>query len=383
MSAFIYDAVRTPRGKARPDGGLAALKPQELVSGLIDAIGSRTGAAPKPDALLVGAVGQIGAQGGNIALISKLHAKLPDETSAFTINNYCVSGLTAIGQAASMVEAGQAKSVLAGGVEMMSRVPFMADNADYYADASYDRRTRYIPVAIAADRLAEDLGITRAEMDQAALTSQQRTAAAEGTALVASRIPLNGLDREECARPTTTLESLSGLAPAFPALADQYRDALGDRVIDHRHTVSHAPPMADGAAIAFVGAKDAGAKPRARIVAWAEAGGDPAESLTAGFTAMDRALNRAKLTLSDLDRIEFMEAFGVTIVKFMRERKPDPAKVNVGGGHIAKGHPMGATGAILMSSLLDALDAADGKYGIVVAAGASGVGSAMIVERLG
>lgn len=382
MSAFIYDAVRTPRGKARPDGGLAALKPQELVSGLIDAIGSRTGARPKPDALLVGAVGQIGAQGGNIALVSKLHAKLPDETAAFTLNNYCVSGLTAIGQAASMVEAGQAKSVLAGGVEMMSRVPFMADNADYYADASYDRRTRYIPVALAADRLAEDIGVTRAEMDQAAFVSQQRTAAADGTPLVASRIPLNGLDREECARPTTTMESLAAMAPAFSALADQYRDALGDRLIDHRHTVSHAPPTADGAAIALIGADGAG-KPRARVVAWAEAGGDPAQSLTAGFTAMDRVLSKAKLTLSDLDRIEFMEAFGVTIVKFMREHKPDPAKVNVGGGHMAKGHPMGATGAILLSSLLDALDASRGKYGLVVAAGASGVGSAMIVERLG
>lgn len=381
MSAFIYDAVRTPRGKARPDGGLAALKPQELVGGLIGAIGARTGASAKPDALIVGAVGQVGAQGGNIALVSKLHAKLPDETAAFTLNNYCVSGLTAIGQAAAMVESGQAKSVLAGGVEMMSRVPFMADNADYYADAAYDRRIRYIPVALAADRLAEDIGVTRAEMDQAALASQQRTAAAEGTPLVASRIALNGLDREECARPTTTLESLASMSPAFPALADQYREALGDRVIDHRHTVSHAPPMADGAAIALVGG-DAGAHPRARIVAWAEAGGDPAQSLTAGFTAMQRVLDQSRLTLSDLDRIEFMEAFGVTIVRFMRDYKSDPAKVNVGGGHMAKGHPMGATGAILLSSLLDALDASGGKYGLVVAAGASGVGSAMIVERM-
>jgi len=382
MSAFIYDAVRTPRGKARPDGGLAALKPQELVAGLVDAIGTRTGVPQKPDALIVGAVGQIGAQGGNIALVSKLHAKLPDETAAFALNNYCVSGLTAIGQAASMVEAGQAKNVLAGGVEMMSRVPFMADNADYYGDATFDRRTRYIPVALAADRLAEDIGVSRAEMDQAALVSQQRTAAAEGTPLVASRIALTALDREECARPSTTLESLASLTPAFPALADQYREALGDRVIDHRHTVSHAPPMADGAAVAWVGAEGAAARPRARIVAWAEAGGDPAQSLTAGFTAMQRALDKSRLTLSDLDRIEFMEAFGVTIVKFMREHKPDPAKVNVGGGHMAKGHPMGATGAILLSSLLDALDASRGKLGLVVAAGASGVGSAMIVERL-
>jgi acetyl-CoA C-acetyltransferase/acetyl-CoA acyltransferase len=219
-------------------------------------------------------------------------------------------------------------------------------------------------------------------MDQAALTSQQRTAAAEGTPLLASRIALNGLNREECARPTTTLELLAGMAPAFPELAVQYRDVLGDRVIDHRHTVGHAPPMADGAAIALVGAEGVG-RPRARVVAWAEAGGDPAQSLTAGFTAMDRVLDRAKLTLGDLDRIEFMEAFGVTIVKFMRERKPDASKVNVGGGHIAKGHPMGATGAILLSSLLDALDVADGKYGLVVATGGSGVGSAMIVERLG
>ena len=381
MSAFIYDAVRTPRGKARPDGGLAALKPQELVGGLIGAIGERRGVGAQADALILGAVGQIGAQGGHIALVSKLHAGLADETAALTLNNYCVSGLTAIGQAAAMVESGQAKSVLAGGVEMMSRVPFMADNADYYADASFDRRTRYIPVALAADRLAEDIGVTRAELDQAALVSQQRTAAAEGTALVASRISLNGLNREECARPTTTLESLAAMAPAFPALADQYREALGDRVIDHRHTVGHAPPMADGAAIALVGG-DAGASPRARIVGWAEAGGDPARSLTAGFTAMERVLEKARLTLSDLDRIEFMEAFGVTIVKFMRDFKTDPAKVNVGGGHMAKGHPMGATGAILLSSLLDALDAGGGKYGLVVAAGASGVGSAMIVERL-
>jgi acetyl-CoA C-acetyltransferase/acetyl-CoA acyltransferase len=164
-------------------------------------------------------------------------------------------------------------------------------------------------------------------------------------------------------------------------LAVQYREALGGRMIDHRHTLAHAPPMADGAAVALVGAEGAGA-PRARIIAWAEAGGDPAASLTAGFRAMDIALAKAKLALSDLDRIEFMEAFSVTIVKFMRDRNPDPAKVNVGGGHLAKGHPMGATGAILLSSLLDALDAASGKYGLVVATGASGVGSAMIVERL-
>lgn len=378
--AYIHDAVRTPRAKARPDGGLAALKPHELVGGLIDAIQARGHDARAAEALILGCVGQVGAQGANVALVSKLHAGLPDETAAWSVNNYCVSGLTAIGQAADMTALGRAGSVLAGGVEMMSRVPFMGDRADYYADAAFPPRTRYIPVAVAADRLAEDTGVTRAEMDQAALVSQTRTAEAEGGPLTASRIALGGLAFEECARPTTA-EKLARLEPAFAAMAEPYAEALEGRAIDHRHTVAHAPPMADGAGLALVSSDRVGA--RARIVAHVEVGGDPAASLTAGFTAMDRVLERAGLTLSDMDRIEFMEAFAVTIVTFLRERDVDPARVNVGGGHLAKGHPMGATGAILLSSLLDALDACGGCYGLVVAAGAQGVGSAMIVERLG
>lgn len=382
MNAYIVDAVRTPRAKARPDGGLASLKPHELVAGLIDALDQRNdGAAHRANALILGAVGQVGAQGANVALVTKMHAGLPDEAYAFSLNNYCVSGLTAIGQAANMVAVGDAKTALAGGVEMMSRVPFMGDKADYYEDASFPLRTRYIPVVVAADRLAEDIGVSRQEMDEAALRSQQRTAAAEGTPLVKSRIPLNGLDREEPARASTTAESLAVMDAAFAPLGLQYAEALGGRKIDHRHTVAHAPPMCDGAGLALVSAVADGA--RARIVAYAEAGGDPEASLTAGFTAMDRVLAKAGLTLGDMDRIEFMEAFAVTIVKFLRERDVDVDKVNVGGGHMAKGHPMGATGAILLSSLLDALDMAEGRYGLVVAAGAQGVGAAMIVERIG
>lgn len=381
MSAYIHDAVRTPRGKARPDGGLAALKPHELVTGLIDAMEARGHAPRDADALILGCVGQVGAQGANVALVSKLHAGLDDAAFAFALNNYCVSGLTAVGQATAMVQTGAVRSALAGGVEMMSRVPFMGDKADYYEDASFPPRTRYIPVAVAADRLAEDIGVTRANMDAAALASQQRTAAAEGTPLTASRIPLNGLSREEAARAQTTADSLAAMPAAFAALAAPYAEALEGRAIDHRHTVAHAPPMSDGAGLALVSGEAAGA--RARIVAWAEAGGDPAASLTAGFTAMDRVLDKAGLTLADMDRIEFMEAFAVTIARFMRENPTLGDKVNVGGGHLAKGHPMGATGAILLSSLLDALDVCQGRYGLVVAAGAQGVGSAMIVERMG
>ena len=380
MTAYIHDAVRTARGKARPDGGLASLKPHELVGGLIDALEARGHPARDAEALILGCVGQVGAQGANVALVTKLHAGLPDDSPAYSLNNYCVSGLTAIGQAAGLIETGQADNVLAGGVEMMSRVGFMADKADYYEDSSFPTRTRYVPVVVAADRLAEDIGVSREEMDAAALRSQQRTAAAEGTPLVASRIAVNGLDREEAARATTTAGSLAAMPAAFAPLGEQYVEALGGRTLDHRHTVAHAPPMCDGAGLALVTGTAEGA--RARIVSWAESGGDPVASLTAGFTAMDKALERAKLTLADMDRIEFMEAFAVTIVKFMREREVDADKVNVGGGHLAKGHPMGATGAILMSSLLDALDACDGRYGLVVAAGAQGVGSAMVVERI-
>ncbi|MDX1526219.1 MAG: acetyl-CoA C-acyltransferase [Pseudidiomarina maritima] len=378
---FIYDAVRTPRGKGKAEGALASMKPDELVAALITAIKERTQVPMTPDALILGSVGQLGAQGGNIALVSKFRAELPDSTASFTLNNLCVSGLTAISQAAAMVASGQASSVLAGGVEMMSRVEFMADKADFYRDKTLPPRSQYLLVALAADRLAEDQGISRNELDQAALLSQQRTKAAEGTDLVASRIAVNGLNYEECLR-VGSPESLAALEPAFGSAAKYYQDLLG-RDIDHRHTIAHAPAVSDGAALALIGAEGAFAsKPRARIIASANVGGDPEESLTAGFAAMERVFEQSGLTLADMDRIEFMEAFAVSIVKFMRDYQPDPDKVNVSGGHLAKGHPLGASGAILLSTLLDALDASQGRYGLVVAAAAAGSGSAMIVEKL-
>jgi acetyl-CoA C-acetyltransferase len=387
-SAYIYDAVRTPRGKARPDGALASLKPHELVHQLHVALNERLDGAPlNAQALLLGCVGQIGAQGGNIALVSKLHSRLREDAAAYTINNYCVSSLTAIGQAAAMVSAGQAQSVLAGGVEMMSRVGFMADAADYYTDAAMPARTRYIPVALAADRLADDERIERAALDACALESQRRAAAAEtNPALTRSRVGMKRSDgavlaAEECIRPQTTAASLAAMQPAFAELAAAYAEALGRRV-DHRHTYAHAPPICDGASLAMVGSASESMHPRARILSYVECGGDPYASLLAGFGAMDRALARAGMTLGDIECIEFMEAFAVTIAKFLRDRDVDPERVNVGGGHLAKGHPMGASGGILLSSLLDALEARDATTGLVVASGAAGVGAAMLVERV-
>jgi acetyl-CoA C-acetyltransferase/acetyl-CoA acyltransferase len=383
MPAYIYDAVRTIRGKARAEGALARHKPQELVARLVDGLDRRNPGARDVEAMVLGCVDQAGDQGGNIALVSKLHAGVADSASAFTLNNYCVSGLTAIGLAATQVESNGLRRALAGGVEMMSRVPFLGDNASYYSDASFPKRTRFIPVVLAADRLAEAEGISRAELDAVALTSQQRAGAAEARPeTYASRIAVDDAANDECIRPQTTAQSLAAMQPAFAALAAQYADAL-DGPIDHRHAIGHAPPICDGAGLALIGSEPRnGERPRARILGYAESGGDPHASLLAGFSAMQRVLERTGLTLADFDRIEFMEAFAVVIAKFLRDYPADPARVNVAGGHIARGHPMGATGAILVSTLLDQLDDADGTLGLVVGTGATGVGAAMVIERL-
>ena len=381
---YLYDAVRTPRGKARPDGGLAGLSPQELVRQQAAALSARCGdVAAAPDALILGCVTQSGAQGGHIALVSKLHAGLPDSTAAHSINNYCASGLSAIGQAIAKVASGEASCLLAGGVESMSATPFLSDFAAFYTDDSLPPRARFIPPVLSADRLANAEGIMRADLDAVALASQQKAAATDtDTALQKSRIVTGPLTGEECIRPQTTAESLASAPAAFGALQSQFADALEGATFEPLHSIAHAPPICDGAGLALIGSAGLGPPPRARVVAFAESGGDPVASLTAGFAAMDKVLARAGLTLRDIDRIEFMEAFAVTIAKFLRDRDADPARVNVSGGHLAKGHPMGASGAILTSTLLDALDACGGRYGLVVLTGAMGVGAAMVVERV-
>lgn len=383
MEVYIADAVRTPRGAAKPEGGLATQTPHGLGAALVDALEQRTGIArDKVDRLSLGCVGQIGSQGGHVAMVTKIAAGLPERTVTHTLNNFCVSGLTAIGESAAAIAAGQADVALAGGVEMMSQVPFMADKADYYGAREFAPRDQYIPVVLAAERLATKEGIDRETMDRAAVRSQQLSVGAEDDAtLKASRIKIGSLDRDEVVR-GLDMEKAGGLKPAFEKMSEHYAEPLEGEEIDYRMTVAHAPPMADGAGLALIGSKEQIANPRAKIVAFAESGGDVRDSLLAGFTAMETALERAGLSLADMDRIEFMEAFAVTIAKLERDYDVDMEKVNVGGGHMAKGHPMGATGAILLSTLLDALDACEGRYGLVVTTGAQGVGSAMIVERI-
>jgi acetyl-CoA C-acetyltransferase/acetyl-CoA acyltransferase len=311
---------------------------------------------------------------------------LRDDCDAISLNNYCVSGLTAIGLAHARLKIGDAKIMLAGGVEMMSRVGFMADSASYYTDETLPPAKRYVTVAASADRLAHEHAITRRDMDSVTARSHDLAIRAEANpALIASRINMMARDqssafaREESPRDNMTLERLAAMPPAFRDLAQSHRAAL-ESAFPAAMTIAHAPPMADGAGLALLGLDRARA--RARIVSYASVGGNTRDSLLAGFSAMEKALNQTQLTLGDMDRVEFMEAFAPVMVKFIRDYPVDPDRVNVGGGHLAKGHPMGATGAILLSSLLDALDSADGRYGLVVASGASGIGAAMIVERL-
>jgi acetyl-CoA C-acetyltransferase/acetyl-CoA acyltransferase len=394
---MIFDAVRTPRGKGKEGGGLARIQPPELIRQLIDALARRNGVGVREvDHLMLGCVGQVGAQGGHIALVSKLHGGLPDSTTAWSINNYCVSGLSAVAGAVDKVAAGHADMVLAGGVESMSQVPFLADKGSYYTDPPFSAALKYLPVALSADILADRENVSRAELDAVAVESHRRAAAGQAERRgLQSLIPIlrpdgaPALDRDEYVRGGTTAEGLAPFPAAFGALGESFaptmKAALGIDRIEHRHAVVHAPGTADGAGLAVVGSRAAGEskglKPRARVVDYAEAGGDAVLSLTAGVAAMDRVMARTGMALSDMAVIEYMEAFAVVPALFHRRHPELRDRVNVFGGHVAKGHALGATGAILVSSLVDAMEDRDAEFGLVVAFAASGIGSAMILQR--
>ncbi len=391
MNAFIYNCLRMPRARAdAATGTLAGMAPHALVAQLIGQLELQfPGSRANVEQLVVGCVGQIASQGGNIGLVSKVASGLPVSATAHALNNYCVSGLTAVGQAVASISCGISKLSIAGGVENMSQVSFLADGASYYQDETLPRDGRFLPVPVAADLLATEHDITREELDEIALQSHRRAAAALNSGLNKSLIAVRDergeelLTHDESIRPDIDPHKLAQMRPAFADFAPPYKNTIGERALEPRHTMAHMPAMVDGAAMALIGPENFGDHtPRARVVAMSERCASAAESLTGGFAAMDAVLGQAGMKLQDVDRIEFMEAFAVVPALFNR-RFPDAVeKTNIGGGHIAKGHPMGATGAILLSSLLDSLDHADGALGLVVATGASGIGSAMIVERM-
>ncbi len=405
--AYIYDALRTPRGKGqaatqdKPGGALSSIAPHSMVSQLIDALAERNGddAMGGVERLLLGCVGQVRSQGGHIALVSRLASQLPDTVATKTLNNYCVSGLSAVGESALWAQAGQPGLSLAGGVESLSQVPFMADKADYYLNDDLRRELRWALPVMGAELIASLEGYNKAELDTLSLTSHQRAVAAWDNGHYDSSVtPVRHADgklalaRDEWLRPDLTLEKLAKLPPAFAEIGAAEADAmmlaaypqLG--AISHLHSVANCPGLSDGAALVLTGSKAAGEaaglKPRARIRAYAEASGDPVIQFSAGFDAMEAVLKQSKLSLADLDLIEFMEAFAATPLKFLRNYEVDPDKVNVNGGLIAIGHALGATGASLVTTLFHELERRDAELGLVVCLAAGGIGSAMVIERV-
>ena len=401
MDVYIFDAVRTPRGKGRPDGSLAQVAPVELVTQLVRALERRNGrqAVHAADHLTLGCVTQVGVQGGHVGLAARIRAGLPDGMACLTLNNFCVSGLSAVADAARRIASGQADLALAGGVESMSQAPFLADQADYYADMAIASAMGWAPVGVAADLLATQAGLERSDLDAAVLRSHARAAEAWTAGRYAGRVvPVMrpdgaiALDRDENIRDFGDGSALARLAPVFAQagaggfdeILVAHKPEIG--AVRHLHTVAHCPPISDGAALVLLGSRDAGQRlglaPLARIRAVGESAGDRVLQLTAGFSAMDRALARAGLTLGEVGAVEFMEAFAAVPVLFERDYEPDMARVNPNGGHLAMGHPMGATGAVLTTTLLDDMTQLDAETGLVVATGGVGVGAAMVLERV-
>lgn len=402
MDVYIFDAVRTPRGKGRPDGSLAGVKPAGLVAQLVRALEARNGreAVHAAEHFTLGCVTQFGVQGGHLALASRIQAGLPDAMSCLTINNFCVSGLSAIADAARRIAAGEVDLALAGGAESMSQTPFLADQADFYADMALARRMGWAPVGLAADLLATREGLTRAELDAAVLKSHQRAAAAWREGRYDNRVVpiLNedqtvALDRDENIRDYGDGKSLERFGPVFAATGAQgYDDILLESFpelgrVEHLHTIAHCPPISDGAALVLLGSRAAGRRlgltPVARIRALGEAADHHVLQLTAGPVAMGKALERAGMALGQVGVVEYMEAFAAVPVLFARDFGFDPERLNPNGGHLAMGHPMGATGAILTTTLLDDMAQFDVETGLVVATGGVGVGAAMVLERAG
>ncbi len=406
-AAYIFDALRTPRGKGvakrgdKPGGALSDVPPQDLVTQLISALDQRNNGVLSDSVarLYLGCVGQVGAQGGHIALLSRILSSLPDHVAVKTLNNYCVSGLTAIGDAVLATQSGQQGFTLAGGVECLSQVPFMADKASYYSDPAVIQSTKWAPPVMGAELVATLGGYKKEQLDDLTYQSHQKAAAAwQADKYASSVMTVLGADgaallsEDELIRANTSMDSLATLPAAFSELGESGFDAMmlnafpEVSAINHLHTIAHCPGMADGAALALIGSQKAGEavglKPKAKVVAYQECAGDPVLQFGAGFSAMESVLADANLRLSDIDLIEFMEAFAAVPLKFQTDYQPDPDKVNVNGGHLAMGHPMGATGAILTTTLVHELERRKAKTGMVVTHAGGGIGSAMIVERV-
>lgn len=396
---YIYDAIRTPRAKAKASGGLHDLSPHELLACLYRALRERTGVDPASvGEVILGCVTQHGEQAGNIAKTSALFAGWPHTVSGLTVHRFCSSSVDAISLSALKVAAGQETAMVCGGVEMMSRAPMLSDDARVFNDPAFAARCQMLLMGSGADLIATLNGVSREAADAVALASQHKAAATAGAAHNPSRIPIYNpvkditVTDDECSRPDTTAESLASLKPAFAGIGEAGADAFQLAAypdvthISHIHTAGNSPAMADAAALLLVGDKalgeSLGIAPRARIVASATACDEPLQVLSGCIAAARRLMGEQGLGVDDIDLFEMHEAFAATMLKLQHELAIPEEKLNVNGGVIALGHPMGATGAIMTGVLLDELERRGLKRGLISASGAGGSGSALLLERV-
>jgi acetyl-CoA C-acetyltransferase len=400
--AYVYDAIRTPRGRGKATGALHGTKPVDLVVGLIHEIRDRfPGLDPAAiDDVVLGVVGPVGDQGSDIARIAALAAGLPDTVAGVQENRFCASGLEAVNLAAMKVRSGWEDLVLAGGVESMSRVPMGSDGGAWFADPMTNLATDFVPQGIGADLIATVEGFSRRDVDEYAALSQERAAeAAKDGRFDRSVVPVkdrNGLvvlDHDEHPRPGTTADSLARLKPSFADIGELGGfDAVALQKyhwverIDHVHHAGNSSGIVDGASLVAVGSKEVGERygitPRARIVSAAVSGSEPTIMLTGPAPATRKALAKAGLTIDDIDLVEINEAFAAVVLRFARDMGLSLDKVNVNGGAIALGHPLGATGAMILGTLVDELERRDKRFGLATLCVGGGMGIATIVERL-
>ena len=400
--AYIYEAIRTPRGRGKANGSLHGVKPVTLVTGLIDELRTRhPNMDPNAiDDLVLGCVTPVGDQGADIAKTAAIFAGLPDTVAGTQVNRFCASALEAVNIAAQKVRSGWDQLIIAGGVECMSRVPMGSDGGAWAMDPETAYDTYFVPQGISADLIATTEGFTREDVDAYAVQSQQRSAAAWSAGNFAkSVVPVkdrNGvtlLDHDEHMRPDTTMESLAKLKPSFAGIGEMGGfDAVALQKfhwvesINHVHTPGNSSGIVDGAALLVVGneqvGKDFGMAPRARIVATAVSGADPTIMLTGPTPATRKVLKTAGLTVDDIDVWELNEAFAAVVLKWVKDFGLPMDKVNVNGGAIAMGHPLGATGAMILGTVVDELERSGGRYGLVTLCIGGGMGLATIVERV-
>ena len=400
--AFILDAVRTPRGRGKAGkGALSGVHPQELLAQTLNHLAAKSGIDPREvDDVIAGCVSQAGEQGANITRNAVLAAGWPLEVTGTSVNRFCGSGLQAINFAAMGVMSGLQGLVVAGGVESMSRVPMGADGAGQDGDNLHLRAKHHqVPQGISADLIATLEGISREELDAFALRSQQRAAVAQrecrfGRSLFSVKAPETGavlLEKDEHLRADTTLEGLASLTPSFVKMGEKYDAAALARYpqvseIHHVHTAGNSSGIVDGAAAVLLASREYveahGLKPRARIRAAATVGSEPVIMLTAPTPASKKALAQAGMAAGDIDLWEINEAFAVVPLQTIRNLGLDPERVNVNGGAIALGHPLGATGAMLLGTALDELERRGLGTALVTLCIGGGQGIATIIERV-